>query len=474
MTPLPMRTPLLLLLASLLAAAPLSAEIAEPVSLYVEGYPNRLSYAQGEEAVFHIATSAPKFSATIERVGATRRKVWEKADLAGVHRPVPDDAAAAGCRWPETFRVQIGADWPSGYYAVTLKVQDSGGPWTRRGTRTAQGSLFFVVRPAKPAAKILIQLATNTYNAYTNYGGHSLYAYHAIAKNQGHRVSFERPLTSQFERWEQPFIAWCEKNGFALDYAVNSDLEFHPELLASYRLVLSVGHDEYWSAPMRDTLEAFIAKGGNAAFFSGNTCCWQVRSEDGGRALTCWKQNFTQDPQWQQPDRRTLSTLWSHHAVGRPENTMTGVGFLKGGYRKSHGQFMDGKAEYTVHRPEHWIFAGTHLKRGDVFGDQDTIVGYECDGCEIEWRDGLPYPTARDGTPKTFEVLATCPVRWHPDDAAWYERWDKTTDGNATLGTYTQGGTVFTTGSTDWAHGLKGGDPIVERITRNVLERLAR
>jgi hypothetical protein len=320
----------------------------------------------------------------------------------------------------------------------------------------------------------LIQLCTNTYNAYTNYGGFSLYGYNAVSKNQGHRVSFERPQSSQFARWELPFVVWCEQNGYALDYAANSDLEFHPEILANYKLVLSVGHDEYWSSPMRDNLEAYIAKGGNVAFFSGNSVCWQVRSEDNGRALTCWKQNYGNDPVWQEKDRSLLSTAWSHHLVGRPENKLTGVGFLQGGYRQSHGQFMTDKAEYTVHRPDHWIFAGTDLKRGDVFGNKDTIVGYECDGCELEWRDGLPFPTFKDGTPKTFEVLATCPVRWHPDDAAWYDRWSADTIGNSTLGLYTQGGTVFTSASTDWAHGLKGGDKIVDRVTRNVLDRLAK
>jgi hypothetical protein len=40
------------------------------------------------------------------------------------------------------------------------------------------------------------------------------------------------------------------------------------------------------------------------------------------------------------------------------------------------------------------------------------------------------------------------------------------------LGTYTRGGTVVTVGSTDWAHGLRGKDPTVERITKNVLDRL--
>jgi hypothetical protein len=469
-----MRPTFILLLAAQVFGSSMRADIAEPPPIYVEGYASQSSYVQGEEAVFHISTGASTFAATIERVGQARKKVWEKKDLAGRHNPVPDDASANGCHWPESFRVKIGSDWPTGYYQMTLLAQDNGGKWTRRGTRTAQGSLFFIVRPAKPGAKILIQLCTNTYNAYTNYGGFSLYAYNANSKNQGHRVSFERPQSSQFDRWEQPFVTWCEKNNIALDYAANSDLEFHPEILAGYKLVLSVGHDEYWSTPMRDALEGYVAKGGNAAFFSGNTCCWQVRSEDEGRALTCWKENYAKDPQWQEPNRRILSTLWSHHVLQRPENTMTGVGFLKGGYRKSHGQFMQDKAEYTVHRPDHWVFSGTNVKRGDVFGDKDTIVGYECDGCELEWRDGLPFATGKDGTPKSFEVLATCPVRWHPDDAAWYERWDKGQDGASTLGIYTQGGTVFTTASTDWAHGLKGSDAVVERVTRNVLERLGK
>jgi hypothetical protein len=42
------------------------------------------------------------------------------------------------------------------------------------------------------------------------------------------------------------------------------------------------------------------------------------------------------------------------------------------------------------------------------------------------------------------------------------------------MGVYTRGGTVLTVGTTDWAHGLTGKDPVVERITRNVLERLAK
>jgi len=43
---------------------------------------------------------------------------------------------------------------------------------------------------------------------------------------------------------------------------------------------------------------------------------------------------------------------------------------------------------------------------------------------------------------------------------------------HAVMGTYTRGGTVFSAGTTDWSYGLDGHDPMVERITRNVLDRL--
>ncbi len=69
-------------------------------------------------------------------------------------------------------------------------------------------------------------------------------------------------------------------------------------MLDNYSLILSVGHDEYWSAGMRDSLESFIARGGNCAFFAGNAVCWCVRPEDGGRALTSFKQMFVMDPVW--------------------------------------------------------------------------------------------------------------------------------------------------------------------------------
>jgi hypothetical protein len=444
------------------------ADQQQPQGPFVFGYADKLSCVPGEEITFHLSSSAARVRMVIERQGGTNETVLDKPDIACAAHPIPDRASSHGCNWPVAFAWTIPDDWKSGCYIATLIIKD--------GEKEVRSQVLFVVRSAKPGknTRILLQLATNTYNAYTNWGGHSLYSYHDRDGLQGHRVSFHRPMRHQYFKWELPFARWAENNGYTIDYAVNSDLEFHPEILKHYRLVLSVGHDEYWSAPMRDHLEKYIADGGNAAFLSGNTCCWQVRSEDDGRALTCWKQWWNVDPLYRLGDHKLLSTLWSHHLVERPENQLTGVGFLWGGYHRSHGQFMDGPASFQVHRPDHWLFAGTGLKRDQRFGGKDTIVGYECDGCEMTWKDGLPFPTHRDGTPKTFTILAACPARWAPGDSYWYDRFPKDRTGAAVVGVYTRGGTVVTTGTTDWAHGLRGKDPAVTRITRNILDRLSK
>ncbi len=453
-----------------------TASAQDPRSLFVEGYTDQISVVAGESISVRVSTSAATFEVEVAREGKERQVVWTKTGLPGREHLIPADASSRGCNWPETFKLEIPATWKSGYYTIKLRVKDNGGMYTQKNTRTAEGSAFFVVRSSRPGhdTKILLQLSTNTYNAYNNWGGYSLYAYNAKQKVQGRRVSFDRPPASQFPNWEQPFVVWAERSGYTIDYAVNSDLEFHPEILKDYKLVLSVGHDEYWSSPMRDSLEAFIGAGGNVAFLSGNSVCWQVRSEEGGRALVCWKQAFEQDPIYKSSDHKLLSTLWSHHLVDRPENRLTGVGFLAGGYHKSHDQFMDGTGAFTVYQPDHWLFAGTELKSGDLFGAKQTIVGYECDGCDFVMKDGRPVPTYTDDTPRTFEIVATAPAKWHPDDSDWYDRFPKGRMGAAVMGIYTRGGTVVTAGTTDWAHGLRGGEPAVERITKNILDRLGR
>ncbi len=92
------------------------------------------------------------------------------------------------------------------------------------------------------------------------------------------RVSSRRPylgpddfVTPKFQYWEMPFIRWLERNGIAVDYCTSVDLHTRPELLNQYQLVVTAGHDEYWSWEMRDNIEQFVAGGGTMLVLSGNS-----------------------------------------------------------------------------------------------------------------------------------------------------------------------------------------------------------
>lgn len=329
----------------------------------IEGYPDRLSYLPGETVALAVSTSEERFSVEIARVGRRRDIVWHRQNLPGLWHPVPEHASSGGCDWPESFRFEIPGDQASGYYEVVLRALAPG------TGRLAEAIAFFVVRPlpvdGSAANRILLVLATNSYNAYNDFGGPSLYT-------GATRVSFTRPFARGFLRkpephvrypnvsdtddpehesfrswadlhglarwsgsagwhnWERVFVAWAEGEGYGIDFAVSSDLEAHPEVVGGHRLVLSVGHDEYWSAPMRDTLEGFVSKGGNAAFFAGNAVCWQVRYEDGGETMVCYKDAYEDDPVFGTDRQHLLTTLWCSRLVGRPENYLTGVSFSRG------------------------------------------------------------------------------------------------------------------------------------------------
>jgi len=465
------------------------AAVPDQQELTISGYCGQLSYQAGDQIELYVSTTVPEYDIEIARVGKQREIVWQQQGVAGAFHPIPDNASTHGCGWPVALTIAIAADWGSGYYSVVLRAKSH--------AKSAEGDAFFVLRPARPGAesRILLQLTTNTYNAYNDIGGSSLYVNGPLPL-QGVRVSFDRPMALGFlskpapplsswspyagwHNWERPFVEWAENAGYALDYAVNLDLEFRPELLKQYSLVLSVGHDEYWSASMRDHLEGYIADGGNVAFFSGNVCYWQVRSEDQGRALVSYKFLYKKDPVFQTEDFGRLSTLWSNRLIGRPENQLTGVSFNYGGYHR-FGSVPAGAGGYTVHRPEHWAFAGTNMQWGDMLGTQSSIVGYECDGCEFVLQNGLPVPTHADGTPEGFQILASAPSRlWNSDlefasNSLLGEGATRRIErGAAVMGTYTRGGTVFTTGCTEWVRGLQAKDPLVERITRNVLDKLS-
>jgi hypothetical protein len=470
----------------------------------------------GQEVALHVSTDARTFDVEVAREGATRAVVWSRSGAPGRVLETPADASSRGCGWPASVAIPIGRDWPSGYYSVVL----------RAGDETADA--FLVVRPGSRRLPILLGLSTTTYAAYNDWGGPSLYT-------GGTRVSFERPLAPGFLRkpeperrkmqprpdpealwffewaeplglsvwsggagwwnWERRFLSWAEREGFELDVATGQDLEERPDVLDGHRLFVCVGHDEYWSWPMRESLDGFVAAGGNAAIFGGNTCFWQVRLDDGGRAMTSYKYRSNEDPVVGTADERLITGPWSDRRIGWPETQTIGLTFTRGGYSRYGLGVPRASGAYTVWRPEHWVFEGTGLRYGDTLGLADEIVAYEVDGCELQLVDGLPVPTHADGAPQSLEILATAPARlWSNDEQpsryggepgdletaaeavfgkSWRDEIHRIEHNNACVAVFGRpgGGTVFNAGVTDWAYGLR--DPDVARVTRNVLTRLS-
>lgn len=492
------------------------------------------SVAPGGRVSVHLSSAGARpVDLEVARVGAARDVVHAEAAVPAGDHPTPNGAAQTGCGWPVAAEIEVGDDWRSGYYEVVLEIDVDG--------KRRRSHAFFVVRPriGQPTGRALLALATNTWHAYNDFGGRNLYT-------GGTSVSLQRPMSPGYldkppgagrrvtvvnapdrqmaahvgylqlnhlsgyagsagwPDWERPFLQWAEREGYAIDVVTNADLEDHPALLrdGAYSLYLSVGHDEYWSSAMRDTVEDFIARGGNAAFLSGNTAFWQVRLEDPtpeGPAGTMigYKGRFKDDPVYGTDRIGELTSMWSDHEIGRPENLMTGVSFARGGYHRIGKRVPNGAGAYTIHRADHWLFDGTGLDYGDLLGADAVLVGYECDGCDFTYRDGLPYPTGTDGTPEGFTILGTAPAAHFtrttatrpppPDQPSEVEfiaarlfgtrdpeAVERISHGHAVLGTYTSpgGGVVVTSGSTDWAHGLAGRDAQVEQITRNLLDRL--
>ena len=140
---------------------------------------------------------------------------------------------------------------------------------------------------------------------------------------------------------------------------------------------------------------------------------------------------------------------------------MTGLYFRLGAGCWGPGMATMLEDAYTARFADHWVFEGTGLTDGDEFARARS--GYETDAADIVDVGGVPRATGRDGTPPSFAVLATADLRH------WSEHGQ---GGAATMGVFESGaGTVFNAGTVNW--GAELADPVVARITRNVLDRLA-
>ncbi len=504
------------------------APMGDPEYLEVWCYTDKLSYLPGEEVQFHISTTASQFSIELIRDGHIPLSIHKAAGLTGEMAALPDDFHTMGCNWPVAFRWALPADLLTGFYLVISRAENE------RGEVREQEHGFFV-KPARGGHKsdILLVAATSTWHAYNDWGGSN----HYIAANPLEGFNFEPILTHHhrpfgrgqialpegaprkphefehghdaiprypciefattmgYSRWypnagwatyERPFVVWAEENGYALDYATQQDLHYDRRLLDDYKCVVFVGHDEYWSWDMRDAVDRYVEAGGNVARFAGNFA-WQIRLEDDGNTQVCYKAMAgTHDPLRDSDQAHLLTSFWEDPAVGRSAVDTFGLNALYGIYAGVGVQVPRGTGGFTVYQPDHWAFTGSDLYYGDTIGGKAIIFGYEVDGLDYTFRDGLPYPTQRNNAPESLEILAMGLAanveRDHGHRGTVFYYGDSTPGleeirpgaarGNGMIVTFKRGnGTVFHAGSCEWVAGLKRRDQATETVTRNVLNR---
>ena len=508
----------------------------DPEQLEIWCYSDRLSYAPGETLRLHISTTAARYDLTILRDGARAEVVHRAEGLEGRFHTAPLDCSVKGCGWPVAFELTVPDDWRSGGYLVEAVAQGQDG-------QTFTQHHVFLVRAAPGAeAPILLVAATGTWTAYNDWGGSN--AYEGITGPNGDLfspvLSLDRPMSRGFARlpagapriplreppppnappryphmewayangyskkyasagwasYERPFLCWLEDQGYRVDLASLTDLHFNPGLLAPYSCVAFVGHDEYWSWAMRDTVDAYVEGGGRVARFAGNFL-WQIRLEDEGRTQVCYKYRArAEDPYLGGPEAHLATNCWEAPEVGRPGALTFGLNGTRGIYAGWGGMAAHGAGGFTLYRPEHWAFAGSGLGYGDVIGAASRVFGYEVDGLDHVVRDGLPFPTEAAGAPAGLEILALglasnvevshgdpeSPLFVGQEDAAFIaetvygdagpESLDKARRGSGMIVSFPKGkGEVFHAGTCEWVAGLVDRDPVVERITKNVLDR---
>jgi hypothetical protein len=461
----------------------------------IRAYPRHPSVLPGDTLTLHVASAPPHVRGARFRVNFYRWGDGPQRMLQGNWLPaatVADGAPDQDWDWP-AYRFPIPPHWPSGVYIADI---EEAGRKAVFDLARGHGAALFVVRPRRGPASgaLLYKLPLATYHAYNCSGGACFYRNPPRSPDPpGARVSLRRPgggiggpvwcapdhydassPRQTFAHWDARFIRWLVRNGYAADYCTDLDLHADPALAAGYRLLVAAGHDEYWSSATRDAVQRFVEAGGNVAFFGANLCWWRIHLVDGASAMVCH----------QGGPGGARDHWWPRHGAARPEDSLCGVSYRHG------GGWWDGARTgtgYVIRQPDHWLFAGTGLRRGDVLGRDSwpPLVGYECDGAPLaacatgaggDGGDGavLAADAVDTGTPADYAILAA--ARLGP---GWQELPAREHHGAgegihaATLGLFTNGGTVFSAGTTDWAQVLGcGRDRQVERITRNVLDGL--
>ena len=428
---------------------------------WIEGYCSHTSVRVGETIRFHVSTNpAARFTIDVYRLGwyggDGGRHMQHIGPLDGATQTDPPvgEKRLRNCQWEPCAELRVPKDWTSGVYVGKLTSQHEG--W--------QSYMIFIVRDDRPA-EFLFQCSDTTWQAYNRWP--TQFALYDDGQHQwywggGVQVRFNRPYgtycqildaplstgSGEFFLWEFPLAFWMEQQGYDVTYISNLDTHRDPAGLRRAKGFLSVGHDEYWTIDMFRNVQSAVQSGTSAAFFSGNAVCGRIVYDQATRAF---ERIGVFGPPGGMGDFESMKSLEHKRPYANELIGAHSTGPVTGG------------ADWICTMPNHWIYEGTGMKAGDRI---PGVIGWESHG------DPAPI--------RGLQVVAEGPTQTAPD---------RPNGGHYTATVYPgpRDNFVFNAATCWWADGVsqppgyvrpkvytepQGPDQRIQRITRNVLERM--
>jgi hypothetical protein len=436
---------------------------------WIEGYCSKQSVAVGESIDLMISTNPPRpFKIEIFRTGyyAGRgaRLMATLGPFQGAKQetPAPGEKNLHECRWTKTTTITIPNDWVSGVYLGRLSLIEDNpeqGYW--------QSYVVFIVRDDRPA-DILVQCSDNTWQAYNQWpSNYSVYTHPKGNQGPWADVSFDRPYAKYAQIYENPqsigsgewlcfefpMSYWLEQQGYDVTYCSNSDM-LTPDRGLKCKAFLSVGHDEYWNIRQYESVVKLRDAGVNLLFFSGNSVCWVTpfrESFDGRPNRILFRGGPFGEKNAYAELREKLNGPFPHR--GPDEGYLIGA---------RNVEPVNGGGDWICTNPDHWIFAGTGMKKGDRI---PGLVGWEYHGDPATDIPGLEI--VGEGTAL---VGGTTPQRW---TGTIYPGPKNNFVFNASTIFWCQDLSSPPGHMLPWSHWSRphGPDKRVQRITQNLLRR---
>ena len=440
----------------------------------VWGYVDRHSIKPGQSFNVMLATDftdpAAQGHIEIYRIGyypdGDRKKVWESKKITVREHDLYDTAGIVGPAWPVSVNNIPTETWQSGYY--TIDFMDLAG---KRDTDIA----YIVVTPAQLNGDILVKLSTNTYQAYNEWGGSSFYK-SRLTGTAANMLSLDRPTPSQFFRWEYYYVVWLEQLardlGLTVHYVTDFDIHLNAAYTKNYPLVISVGHDEYWTKEaFTHMYDRIFVHGKNTLFLGANTAYWQIRYADvnatlpdsfQGRQMLCFKHNV--DPITFKTGQDPVLDTTGKFREGnrRPEIMLMGVSMQSYFPSRNNYGYTYYVAQDTVNHP---LFAGTGYQNGDAIGD---IIGYEWDNTDPSPKKNRYWDKGTSRIPFLPKEKIYVLFRGEPIDISGHKG-----KAEAVYFESDAGGKVFSAGTIQWPWGLtkqRFQQDAFKQFNRNLIE----